>query len=135
MPFPPPGNLPNPGTEPAPLLSSALAGAFFTTSTNIRVKVQTKPQTCISGDLPILPVGKERSLLYTQDAFLSFEKINIKIPESPVCCVWIQCSLAVPEIELSWGDLKPHMLSRPWDSLLREVELSTSAGRLQSTLG
>ena len=28
--FPPPGNLPNPGTEPASLMSSALAGRFFT---------------------------------------------------------------------------------------------------------
>ena len=30
LPFPPPGALPLPGTEPAPLLSSALAGGLFT---------------------------------------------------------------------------------------------------------
>ena len=30
--FPPPGDLPNPGTEPASLMSLALAGGFFTTS-------------------------------------------------------------------------------------------------------
>ena len=29
---PPPGDLPNPGIEPAFLMSSALAGGFFTTS-------------------------------------------------------------------------------------------------------
>ena len=29
---PPPGDLPNPGTEPSPLMSFALAGGFFTTS-------------------------------------------------------------------------------------------------------
>ena len=29
---PPPGDLPNPGMEPAPLMSPALAGRFFTTS-------------------------------------------------------------------------------------------------------
>ena len=29
---PPPGDLPNPGTEPVSLMSSALAGGFFTTS-------------------------------------------------------------------------------------------------------
>ena len=29
---PPPGGLPNPGIEPAPLMSPALAGGFFTTS-------------------------------------------------------------------------------------------------------
>ena len=31
MPFPPPGNLPNPGIKPASLRSPALAGGFFTT--------------------------------------------------------------------------------------------------------
>ena len=31
LPFPPPGNLPNPGIEPASLESSILAGRFFTT--------------------------------------------------------------------------------------------------------
>ena len=30
--FLPPGDLPNPGTEPASLMSPALAGEFFTTS-------------------------------------------------------------------------------------------------------
>ena len=34
LPFPPPGGLPeNPGTEPASLVSPALAGGFFNTST------------------------------------------------------------------------------------------------------
>ena len=33
-PCPPPGDLPNPGTEPASLVSPALAGRFFTTSAN-----------------------------------------------------------------------------------------------------
>ena len=32
FPCPPPGDLPNPGIEPASLMSSALAGGFFTTS-------------------------------------------------------------------------------------------------------
>ena len=31
LPFPSPGNLPNPGIEPASLVSPALAGRFFTT--------------------------------------------------------------------------------------------------------
>ena len=30
--FPPPGDLPNPGIEPLPLVSPALAGGFFTTA-------------------------------------------------------------------------------------------------------
>ena len=32
LPWPPPGDLPNPGTEPASLMSPTLAGRFFTTS-------------------------------------------------------------------------------------------------------
>ena len=32
LPYPPPGDLPNPGIEPASLMSPALAGGFFTTS-------------------------------------------------------------------------------------------------------
>ena len=32
VPFPPPGDLPDPGTEPVSLMSPALAGGFFTTS-------------------------------------------------------------------------------------------------------
>ena len=33
VPFPTPGALPNPGIEPVSLMSPALAGGFFTTST------------------------------------------------------------------------------------------------------
>ena len=32
LPFPPPGDLPDPGIEPVSLMSPALAGGFFTTS-------------------------------------------------------------------------------------------------------
>ena len=32
LPFPPPGDLPNPETEPVSLMSPALVGGFFTTS-------------------------------------------------------------------------------------------------------
>ena len=33
LPCPPPGDLPDPGTEPKSLMSPTLAGGFFTTST------------------------------------------------------------------------------------------------------
>ena len=33
LPCPPPGDLPNPGTEPEYLMCPAMAGGFFTTST------------------------------------------------------------------------------------------------------
>ena len=39
-PFPPPGDLPNPGIDPAFLVSPALTGGFFTTSANWEVLVQ-----------------------------------------------------------------------------------------------
>ena len=35
LPFPTPGDLPDPGIEPASLVSPALAGGFFTTSTTL----------------------------------------------------------------------------------------------------
>ena len=43
LPCPPPGDLPDPGTEPASLMSPALAGGFFTTSTIW--EAQTFPST------------------------------------------------------------------------------------------
>ena len=33
LPFPPPGDLPDPGIEPTSLISPVLTGGFFTTST------------------------------------------------------------------------------------------------------
>ena len=36
LPFPTPGNLPDPGIEPASLMPLALAGRFFTTGDNWR---------------------------------------------------------------------------------------------------
>ena len=37
LPFPPPGDLPNPGIEPVSLISPAWVGGFFTTSTTWEV--------------------------------------------------------------------------------------------------
>ena len=38
---PPPGDLPDPGIEPTPLMSPALAGRFFTTSANWEAPLNT----------------------------------------------------------------------------------------------
>ena len=48
--IPPPGDLPNPGIEPVSLLSSALAGGFFTTAAK---SLQSCPILCdpIDGNL------------------------------------------------------------------------------------
>ena len=40
LPCPPPGDLPNPGTEPTSLTSPALAGGFLTTSTIWEARVR-----------------------------------------------------------------------------------------------
>ena len=46
---PPPGDLPNPGIEPASLMSFALAGRYFTTSATWEAHlVYTYTKTCIS---------------------------------------------------------------------------------------
>ena len=39
FPCPPPGDLPNPGTEPMSLISPALAGRFFTISTTYELEI------------------------------------------------------------------------------------------------
>ena len=39
LPCPPPGDLPNPGIEPMSLISPALAGRFFTTSTTLEAQI------------------------------------------------------------------------------------------------
>ena len=39
LPFPSPEDLPNPGTEPTPLRSPALAGRFFTTSATWEARI------------------------------------------------------------------------------------------------
>ena len=43
LPCPPPGDLPNPGIEPASLMSPALAGRFFATSTTWEAPLQNRP--------------------------------------------------------------------------------------------
>ena len=50
LPCPPPGDLPDPGTEPTPLMSPEMAGGFFTTSTTwealiIKTKQNKKKQS------------------------------------------------------------------------------------------
>ena len=43
---PPPGDLPNPGIEPASLMSSALAGGFFTAAAAAGKLLQSCPTLC-----------------------------------------------------------------------------------------
>ena len=54
LPCPPPGDLPDPGIEPSSLISPALAGGFFTTSTTWeapdKLQLKKKNPTCLSED-------------------------------------------------------------------------------------
>ena len=59
LPFPTPGDLPDPGIEPACLASPALAGGFFTASplekTGIPRWLRGKESTCQAGDMGSIP--------------------------------------------------------------------------------
>ena len=46
LPFPPPGDLPNPVIEPGSLMSPALAGMFFLTSATSEVEIDQKLLKC-----------------------------------------------------------------------------------------
>ena len=48
LPFPPPGDLPDPGTESVSLMSPALTGKFFTTSARQAINVNTTISTLCS---------------------------------------------------------------------------------------
>ena len=55
--FPPPGDLPNPGIEPASLMSPALIGRFFTTSSTWEAQINM-PNDVYSNPFITLKVGK-----------------------------------------------------------------------------
>ena len=69
LPFPPPGDCPDPGTEPESLASPALAGGFFTTNTNT---------TCIS--ITVLGINITQS--YPMDGRVSLceDYMNTSLP-------------------------------------------------------
>ena len=51
LPFPFPGDLPNPGIEPMSFMSPTLAGGFLTTSTIWEVKVDRWSESKVATDL------------------------------------------------------------------------------------
>ena len=53
LPCPPPGDLPDPGIEPASLTSPALAGRFFTTSATWETQV-SGPRESLAANSPII---------------------------------------------------------------------------------
>ena len=51
LPFPSPGNLPNPGIEATSLVSPALAGGFFTTAPPVKPEFQAISELNIIGPI------------------------------------------------------------------------------------
>ena len=76
LPFPPPGDLPNPGIKPASLVFPVLAGGFFTTSANLWVLAASERTWILSITLHgSLDLGKESGLHIRHSMiFFSFGK-------------------------------------------------------------
>ena len=64
LPYPPPGDLPNPGIEPVPLLSPALAGRFFTTRVTWEAPKWRENPCLLTGRLNIIKKLFLPSLIY-----------------------------------------------------------------------
>ena len=77
LPCPPPGYLPNPGMKPVSLMSPALAGRFFTTSTTWKALASPPfPNNCLN--LPIGTQGKSWGWMKV----VSYNQRN-RVPERP----------------------------------------------------
>ena len=63
---PPPGDLPDPGNEPSPLMSPALAGWFFTTSATWEVPTQALVLSKAPQIVPTGEPGLKKTLLLVQ---------------------------------------------------------------------
>ena len=62
LPFPPPGDLPDPGIKPLSLASPALAGGFFATSATWETQDQDgSPYLWQVGSLPLVLPGKPKT--------------------------------------------------------------------------
>ena len=61
LPCPPPGDLPDPGIESASLVSLALAGEFFTTSTNWEVVLKLYILLIVTYDMSLNNINREWS--------------------------------------------------------------------------
>ena len=70
--FPPPGDLPDPGVESASLVSSALAGGFFTTNTGNTLPQPGKPWI-VSGKA--LKLGVKTMTILAYRKILEFSRI------------------------------------------------------------
>ena len=92
LPWPPPGDLPNPATEPAFLMSSALAGRFFTTSTTWET-----PFSGVIEHFQLISISQENGR-------------GLPIPTSKLLCVWPFSEKTFEVCSFSLGFLCPFFL-------------------------
>ena len=106
LPFPPPGNLPDPGIKPAPLKSPAFAGQLLTTSTNWEAHLahtRLKNSKCLQGLIPLEALRKNQ--------FLDFSISSFQKPH-PFLDLW-PCTLSSMPTTVVWDFLECHLSSWP----------------------
>ena len=113
LPFLPPGHLPHPGMEPLPLISLALAGRFFTSSTTWEAEV-----TLVTREMQIKTTVKYQFTPIRMDTFKVNKKrmgmqhnLQVKVLVTQSCqilCDSVDCSPP--------GSLQPARLLCPWSS-------------------
>ena len=71
LPCPPPGDLSNPGIEPAPLSHPALAGIFFTTSSTWEVLMKIKKD---------MVMVQEEEIHMVENMLTSYQETSVLVP-------------------------------------------------------
>ena len=105
---PPPGDLPNPGTEPRSLMSPALAGGFFTNSTIWEAHTDVSKWKC-SHSVVSDSFATPQTVAHQAPLFMEFSR-----QES-----WSGLSFPSPK-DLPDPGIKPGTLTLQVDSLLSE---------------
>ena len=112
LPFPAPGDLPDPGMESESLMSPALAGQFFTTSTTWQALAAKSLQSCLTlcdpvdsspPGFPIPGILQARTLEWVAISFSNAWKWKVKVSRSVV------------SDSVRPHGLPPTRLLRPWD--------------------
>ena len=134
LPFPPPGDLPDPGIEPASLMFPALAGGLLTTSTTWKA-----PPNCLLCSFSLLRVTDllkkgGRSCTYSSQSskasslslslfFLLLQSTGSRVQGLSSCSVWVS---SYPE---AWGILVPQPGIEPTSPALEDGFLTTGPQR------
>ena len=77
LPFPPPGDLPDPGIEPAYLVSPALLGGFFTTSATLLQMILLQDPCAYTADIDSVQPSQMNNVRKHQVSILAPLKANL----------------------------------------------------------